>query len=61
MLTCATQPVPKKLLSRAKVRSMNWSTMTKSPGANSSRNDPQALMLITSVTPSRFSASILAR
>jgi hypothetical protein len=52
---------PKKLFSRAKVRSMNWSTMTKSPGAISSRNEPQAETEITSVTPSRFSASILAR
>ena len=60
-LTCATQPVPKKLFSRAKVRSMNWSMMTKSPGAISSRNEPQAETEMTSVTPSRFSASMLAR
>ena len=40
--TCATQPVPKKLFSRAKVRSMNWSMTTKSPGARSSRRLPTA-------------------
>ena len=31
--TWATRPGPKKLASRAKVRSMNWSTTTKRPGA----------------------------
>jgi NAD(P)-dependent dehydrogenase (short-subunit alcohol dehydrogenase family) len=38
--TWATSPVPKKLFSRAKVRSMNWSTMTKWPGGRSSRREP---------------------
>ena len=51
-LTCATQPVPKKLLSRFTVRSMNWSTSTKSPGAMSSRNDPTAETETTSVVVS---------
>jgi hypothetical protein len=32
--------MPKKLFSRAKVRSMNWSTMTKWPGGRSSRSEP---------------------
>ena len=59
--TCATQPAPKNEVCRAKVRSMNWLTMTKSPGAISSRKDPQAETDTRSVTPSRFSASILAR
>jgi len=60
-LTCATQPVPKNDFSRAKVRSTNWSTMTKSPGVISSLKLPQALMLTRCVTPSRFIASIFAR
>ena len=38
--TCATQPRPKKLFWRAKVRSTNWSTSTKLPGARSSRSEP---------------------
>jgi hypothetical protein len=59
--TCATQPSPKKLFSRAKVRSMNWSTMTKSPGGRSARSEPQALIETISVAPARFRASILAR
>ena len=59
--TWATKPDPKKLFSREWVRSMNWSTMTKVPGARSSRNEPQAEMEMTSVAPARFSASILAR
>ena len=59
--TCATQPGPKKLFSRAKVRSMNWSITTKSPGAKSSRRLPTADSETMSVTPQRFSASILAR
>ena len=59
--TCATQPGPKKLFSRAKVRSMNWSTMTKCPGGSSSFSDPQAEIDTRSVTPARFSASMLAR
>ena len=59
--TCATMPSPKKLFSRAKVRSMNWSTITNMPGTSSSRNEPQALTETMSVTPVRFMASILAR
>ncbi len=61
METCATSPVPKKLLARAKVRSTNWSTRTKVPGASSSLSEPTALTERTSVTPARFSASMLAR
>jgi hypothetical protein len=40
---------------------MNWSTATKVPGASSSLSDPIALIASTSVTPQRFSASMLAR
>jgi hypothetical protein len=40
---------------------MNWSTNTKSPGAKSSRRLPTADSEAISVTPQRFSASILAR
>jgi hypothetical protein len=40
---------------------MNWSTTTKSPGAKSSRKEPTAETAMTSVQPSRFSASMLAR
>ena len=40
--TWATKPGPKKLFSRAKVRSMNWSAMTKVPGGSSSLSEPQA-------------------
>ena len=61
MGTWATKPGPKKLFSRAKVRSMNWSAITKVPGGNSSFSEPQADTLIRSVTPTRFRASILAR
>ncbi len=61
METCATHPVPKNDFSRAKVRSMNWSTMTKVPGGRSSRSDPQADSETRSVTPARFMTSILAR
>ena len=59
--TCAAQPGPKKLFSRANVRSMNWSTSTKWPGAYSSFSEPQAEIETRSVTPARFSASMLAR
>ncbi len=59
--TCATQPAPKKLFSRAKLRSMNWSTITKWPGGKSSRKLPTAESDSTSVTPDRFKASMLAR
>ena len=59
--TCATQPGPKKLFERAKVRSMNWSTTTKWPGASSSFSEPQAETETRSVTPARFKASMLAR
>jgi hypothetical protein len=61
METCPTIPVPKKLFCRAKVRSMNWSGMTKVPGASSSRREPTAENASTSVTPARLSASMLAR
>src|SRR6266446_9398236 len=40
---------------------MNWSMMTKSPGTRSSRRLPTADNDTISVTPQRFSASILAR
>src|SRR6185437_1328247 len=59
--TWATRPVPKKLLLRATVRSMNWSTSTKLPGGRSMLRLPTAESEIRSVTPERFSASILAR
>jgi hypothetical protein len=58
METWATRPTPKKLFSRAKVRSMNWSQMTKSPGASSSRKEPTAETDTMSVTPDRFNTSI---
>src|SRR3546814_13116179 len=61
MLTCATMPSPKKLFSRAKVRSINWSAITKRPGGISSRSDPTAEMERMSVHPARLSASIFAR
>src|SRR3546814_1278504 len=54
-------PGPKNDFSRAKVRSMNWSTTTKVPGARSSRSEPTALSDTISVTPARFRASMLAR
>src|ERR1700682_3959059 len=57
----ATQPLPKNELSRLWVRSTNWSTSTKVPGGNSSLNEPQADNEIRSVTPARFSTSMLAR
>ena len=53
--TCATSPAPKNDFSRAKVRSMNWSTITKCPGAISSRNDPTAETETRCVTPAAFS------
>ena len=56
METCATHPAPKKLLARAKVRSMNWSTMQKVPGGRCSRNEPQADSDTRSVTPARLQA-----
>ncbi len=59
--TCATQPLPKKELSRLWVRSTNWSTSTKVPGGSSSLNEPQAESEIKSVTPARFKTSMLAR
>ena len=59
--TWATQPVSKKDFSRAKLRSMNWSMMTKVPGERSSRSEPTAESEISSVQPIRFMASILAR
>jgi hypothetical protein len=59
--TWATQPEPKNDFSRANVRSMNWSTITRSPGRISSRKLPQADTATMSVTPSRLSASMLAR
>ncbi len=40
METWAARPGPKKLGSRAKVRSMNWSTTTRVPGASASRSEP---------------------
>jgi hypothetical protein len=54
-------PVSKKLFLRAKVRSMNWSTKTKLPGASSARSEPTAESDRISVTPERFRASMLAR
>ena len=59
--TWATQPAPKKLLGRAKVRSMNWSTRTRCPGAYSSFREPTAEIETMSVTPARFIASMFAR
>jgi hypothetical protein len=53
--------VPKKLDTRPLVRSMNWSTIVKLPGGRASTSDPTDDTASTSVTPSRFSASILAR
>ena len=44
----------------AKVLSMNWSTITNLPGGKSSFRDPTAEIETISVTPSCFSASILA-
>src|SRR3546814_12096830 len=61
MLTCATMPSPKQLFSRAKVRSINWSAITKRPGGISSRSDPTAEMERMSVHPARLSAYIFAR
>jgi hypothetical protein len=61
METWATQPLPKKLFSRANVRSMNWSTSTNVPGAIASFSDPQADTETSEVTPQRFIASIFAR
>ena len=40
---------------------MNWSTSTKWPGGSSSFSEPQAETDTRSVTPARFSASMLAR
>jgi hypothetical protein len=51
----------KKVFARANVRSMNWSTSTNVPGERSSRSEPHAETEIRSVTPTRFSASTLAR
>jgi hypothetical protein len=48
-------------LLRAKLRSMNWSTMTKWPGGRSSLSDPTAERERMSVQPARFIASMLAR
>ncbi len=59
--TWATSPSPKKLRSRATVRSIIWSTATNMPGASSSRSEPIAEIDSRSVTPQRFSTSILAR
>jgi hypothetical protein len=42
METWATRPGPKNVFSRAKLRSMNWSMMTKAPGASSSLSEPTA-------------------
>jgi hypothetical protein len=59
--TWPTSPAPKKLFSRAKVRSTNWSTITNVPGGRSCLNDPTALSEITSVAPSCLSAWMFAR
>ena len=48
-------------LSRVKVRSMNWSTSTNRPGVELALKEPQAESDTMSVTPARFSASMLAR
>jgi hypothetical protein len=61
MDTWATSPVPKKLLARATVRSMNWSTTTKVPGGRSARRPPTAEIDRTSVAPTAFKAATLAR
>ena len=59
--TCATQPLPKNDEVRPTVRSTNWSATTKVPGDSSSLNEPQAETETRSVTPTCFSASMLAR
>ena len=61
MLTWATNPVPKNDFSLAKVRSMNWSTMTKLPGLSSSLSDPTAEKETIRSTPARLRASMFAR
>ncbi len=61
METWAATPCPKKVLSRAKVRSMYWSTTTKVPGDSSCFNEPTAEIERMSVQPARFSTSMLAR
>ena len=58
--TWATISLSKKVLSLAKVLSINWSTITNFPGGKSSLRDPTADTEIISVTPSCFRASILA-
>ena len=57
----AGQAVPKNEFSRFTVLSMNWSGNTKRPGRSSSCNEPTAESEKRSVTPQRFSTSILAR
>src|ERR1019366_7074424 len=54
-------PLSKNVDVRPFVRSMNWSTMTKSPGAMPSFIDPTALTLTRCVAPSFFSAQTFAR
>ena len=61
MDTWATQPLPKNDEARPAVRSTNWSATTKVPGGSSSLNEPQADTDTRSVTPTCFSASMLAR
>ena len=52
--TWATQPLPKKEEALPKVRSTNWSTITKRPGGSSGLSEPQAEIETRSVTPERF-------
>ncbi len=58
--TCATISSSKKDLFLAKVRSINWSTMTNFPGGKFSFKDPTADIETISDTPNCFKASIFA-
>src|SRR6476660_1944447 len=51
-LTCATSPSPKNVEIRPRVRSKNWSGITKSSGLCSSFSDPTALKERIRSTPS---------
>ena len=50
----ATSPSPKKVEMRPRVRSKNWSGMTKSSGLCSSLSEPTALSEMIRSTPSDF-------
>ena len=53
-LMCATRPSPKKVETRPRVRSKNWSGITKSSGLWPSFSDPTALSEMMRSTPSAF-------